>query len=66
VDGVKSPETEPSEDRSVVVCDSPGSASTQQKQTDGTGRLAIFTVPSVPSCFRETQWQKGTAIVHEG
>ena len=22
--------------------------------TDGTGRLAIFSVPSVPSCFRET------------
>ena len=22
--------------------------------TDGTGRLAIFTVPSVPSCFSET------------
>ena len=28
VDGVKSPETEPSKDRSVVVRDSPASAST--------------------------------------
>jgi len=25
-----------------------------EKDTDGTGRLAIFTGPSVPSCFSET------------
>ena len=35
VDGVKSPETESSKDRSVVVRDSPASASTQQKLADG-------------------------------